>query len=95
MKKIYLVPFAIAALALAKTEWKPLFNGKTFEPEWYIAGDKSYWKIEDSAIVGKSTNNTPYTIHYQVPVPPQGGLQRLLLPFPADHLGRVGGRCTG
>lgn len=62
MKKIYFVPLAIAAIAWTKSEWKPLFNGKTFEPEWYIAGDKSYWKIEDSAIVGKSTNNTPYTM---------------------------------
>jgi hypothetical protein len=62
MKKLYLIPLAVTAIALAKTNWKPLFNGKTFEPEWYIAGEKSYWKIEDSAIVGKSTSNTPYTM---------------------------------
>ena len=64
MRKLYFIPLAAAAIVFAKTEWKPLFNGKTFEPEWYIAGDKTYWKIDpvDSAIVGASTTNTPYTM---------------------------------
>jgi hypothetical protein len=61
-KLLYIIPLAIVGLALAKVKWVPLFNGKTFEPEWYIAGDKSYWQIQDSAIVGKSTTNTPYTM---------------------------------
>jgi hypothetical protein len=64
MRKLYVIPLLAALVAVAKTNWKPLFNGKTFEPEWYIAGDKSYWKIDaaDSAIVGQSTTNTPYTM---------------------------------
>ena len=64
-KPYYLLPLAaLAAMtAMAKTEWKPIFNGKTFEPEWYIAGDKTYWKIDpvDSAIVGASNSNSPST----------------------------------
>ncbi len=64
MRKLYFIPLLAAAFVMAKTNWKPLFNGKTFEPEWYIAGDKSYWKVDpvDSAIVGTSTNVTPYTM---------------------------------
>src|SRR4051812_39717341 len=64
MRKLYIIPLIAAVALVAKTNWKPLFNGKTFEPEWYIAGDKSYWKIDaaDSAIVGQSTTNTPYTM---------------------------------
>jgi hypothetical protein len=61
MNKIYFLPL-LAGIAFGKLNWKPLFNGKTFEPEWYIAGDKNYWKIQDSAIVGFSTSGTPYTM---------------------------------
>jgi hypothetical protein len=64
MRKLYIAPLIAVALVSSKTGWKPLFNGKTLEPDWYIAGDKSYWKVDpiDSAIVGASTNNTPYTM---------------------------------
>lgn len=60
-KLIGLAAIAAAGLALAKPGWKPLFNGTSFDG-WYIAGNSSYWKILDSAIVGTSTELTPYTM---------------------------------
>jgi hypothetical protein len=58
------IPFC-AALALAKPAWKPMFNGKSFKPEWRFVGDSTFWTIDskDSSIVGFSnTTNTPYAL---------------------------------
>lgn len=67
MRSLHLFAIGAAAigLAMAKPAWKPLFNGKTFGPEWYIAGDTTYWSIDpaEGAIVGESsTRTTPYTM---------------------------------
>lgn len=59
--RFYLLIVLAAGFVLAKSNWKPLFNGTTFDG-WYIAGNSSYWKIQDSAIVGSSTELTPYTM---------------------------------
>lgn len=52
----------------AKTNWKPLFNGTSLTPDWYIAGDKNFWKVDptDSTIVGFSNSGTPYTMVFSV-----------------------------
>jgi hypothetical protein len=49
------------AVAFAVPAWKPLFNGKTFEPEWKIVGDKKYWSIDplDSSIAGYAETRNP------------------------------------
>jgi hypothetical protein len=65
MKKIHVAVFGLAAIAaFAKPNWKPLFNGTAFGTDWYIAGDKNFWKIDpaDSSIVGFSNSGTPYTM---------------------------------
>lgn len=61
------IPFFLfgAAIVLAKPSWKPLFNGKSFKPEWRFVGDSTFWTIDpkDSAIVGVSnTSNTPHSL---------------------------------
>jgi hypothetical protein len=58
------IPFC-AAIALAKSNWKPLFNGKTFKPEWRFVGDSTFWTVDpkDSSIVGVSlTTKTPHSL---------------------------------
>jgi hypothetical protein len=54
-----------AALAMAKANWKPMFNGKTFRPEWRFYGDSTFWTIDpkDTSIIGLSPNaNTPHAM---------------------------------
>lgn len=66
----FLLLGSAAALALAvlgpvrkadaKPAWKPLFNGKSFKPEWRFVGDSTFWTIDprDSSIVGFSNSKT-------------------------------------
>ncbi|MDB5051022.1 MAG: hypothetical protein JWO30_4093 [Fibrobacteres bacterium] len=60
MKKLLLIPFA-TMIAYGVPTWKPLFNGKAFDPEWKIVGDKKYWSIDptDSSIAGYSDTKNP------------------------------------
>ncbi|MDB5051218.1 MAG: hypothetical protein JWO30_4289 [Fibrobacteres bacterium] len=62
---ILLLSLATAGLAPAKTGWKPLFNGKSFKPDWRFVGDSTFWTIDskDSSIGGLSTTtNTPHSL---------------------------------
>lgn len=53
--------FALSS-SFAKSNWKPLFDGRTWAG-WHIAGAQNYWKIEsDSSIAGYSITSTPYTM---------------------------------
>jgi hypothetical protein len=67
------LPLLIAAAALlgaaaplfAKAAWKPLFNGKSFRPDWRYVGDSTFWTIDpvDTSIVGYSpTTKTPHAL---------------------------------
>lgn len=66
----FLLRFAALSLlllppAFSKPAWKPLFNGKSFRPEWTFVGDSSFWSIDpkDTSIVGFSaTTSTPYSM---------------------------------
>jgi hypothetical protein len=61
MRKILILPLAIAVASFAKTNWKPLFDGHSFKG-WHILGDKSTWTLgvtkdpADSSIIGFSNN---------------------------------------
>jgi hypothetical protein len=64
--KISLAGLVMASsMAMAKVNWRPLFNGKSFHPEWKFIGDSTFWTIDakDSSIVGfSSTTKTPYSL---------------------------------
>ncbi|MDB5105413.1 MAG: hypothetical protein JWP91_3102 [Fibrobacteres bacterium] len=66
MRTRYLILIPVcASVILAKPVWKPLFNGKSFGPEWRFVGDSAFWTIDpkDSAIVGYSaTSKTPHSL---------------------------------
>jgi hypothetical protein len=64
LSALILIPVC-AAMVLAKPSWKPMFNGKSFKPEWRFVGDSTFWTIDpkDSSIVGYSaTTKTPYAL---------------------------------
>ena len=68
IRLLALIPLC-AVLASAKPVWKPLFNGKTFKPEWRFVGDSSFWTIDpkDTSIVGFSpTTATPKSMLFTV-----------------------------
>jgi hypothetical protein len=60
MKKLSLVPLAVV-VAFGTPVWKPIFNGKSFDPEWKIVGDKKYWSIDptDSSVAGYADTKNP------------------------------------
>ena len=53
-----LVISALCATAFAADDWVPLFNGKDIDG-WVQRGGKATYKVEDGAIVGTSTMDTP------------------------------------
>ena len=53
-----LVISALCSMAFAAEDWVPLFNGKDIDG-WLQRGGKATYKVEDAAIVGTSTMNTP------------------------------------
>ncbi len=53
-----LVISALCSMAFAAEDWVPLFNGKDIDG-WVQRGGKATYKVEDGAIVGTSTMNTP------------------------------------
>ena len=62
MKRILtsLLLLAACGSAFAGDNWTVLFNGKNLEG-WIQRGGKATYKVEDGAIVGTSTMNTPNT----------------------------------
>lgn len=59
MKKPILLLLASSG-ALFAAEWKPLFDGKSID-SWVKRGGKAAYRVDDGAIVGTSTLNTPNT----------------------------------